>query len=219
MDNTKMIEVTCSGVIRTKPGKDVDSVAFADVKFKMPKCPEEYYITHAVRMFPIVMKENKKLQKIVYNGLISIYVDDAVDCDGMPLCVNKDVKEMNVNELQHLACCLKVREIPFIGTCDVRKMREKAYETYMKVIKKKKILKSGLYKKKITEKIHRKYASELSSGDITSTELNMKVQEELNDCFNMIVDPNNRENSYSFANLKPLVPIKSSNSVDTKKKV
>jgi len=208
-DNTKMIELTVSGTIRTEIGTDKGSVPFNGVKMKIPECSEEYYTQHAKRMMWITAREDKVLKKISFQGLIQIYVDKAEKCEGTPSCVDKDVKEMEWLDLQLLACCLKVREIPMYLNGSIRNAREKAYETYMKVIKKKKILKSGKDKKIISEKVHRRFAAELANGDINNADLEFKVQDELDKAFNMVVDPNNRENSYSYANLPSLIAVKS----------
>jgi hypothetical protein len=208
-DNTKMIELTVSGTIRTEIGTDKGSVPFNGVKMQIPECSEEYYTQHAKRMMWITAREDKALKKISFQGLIQIYVDKAEKCEGTPSCVDKDVKEMEWLDLQLLACCLKVREIPMYLNGSIRNAREKAYETYMKVIKKKKVLKSGKDKKIISEKVHRRFAAELANGDINNADLEFKVQDELDKAFNMVVDPNNRENSYSYANLPPLIAVKS----------
>jgi len=205
-DNTKMIELTLSGVIRTKIGSDQEAYPFAGIKMKIPNCPQEYYITHAKRMFEMLYKEDKELKKVVFQGLIKIYVDGVGDCEGTPACVDKDVKVMEWLELQHLACCLLVREIPFYMHADIRSAREKAYETYMKVIKKKKVLKSAKDRKIITERIQRKYDGD---EDFTTQDVNKKIDEAIGECFNMIVNPNNPHDSYSFVKLPSLIPVKS----------
>jgi len=212
-DNTRMIELTVSGTIMTEIGTDKGAVPFNGIKVKIPACDEEYHTQHAKRMMWIVAKTDKKLEKIPFRGLIQIYVDSWEKCEGGPACLDKDVKEMDWLELQHMACCLKVREIPLYLNGSIRNAREKAYETYMKVIKKRKVLKSGKDRKIIAEKVHRRFAAELANGDITNAELEFKVQDELNKAFNMIVDPNNKENSYSYARLPKLVAVKSKKEV------
>lgn len=203
IDNTKMIELTVSGVVRTKPASDEDAYSFADFKMVIPNCHPDYHITHVQRMFELLKKEDEELKKVPFHGLMKTYIDDYKEVKGTPECIGKDIKKMTWIELQHLACCLLVREIPFYMKTDLRAAREKAYETYMKVIKKKKVLKSGKDKKALEERIRRKYDIE----EYTQAEIEQAVQRAIKNSFNMIVDANNPANSYDFAKLEPLVPM------------
>lgn len=210
-ENTGMIELTVSGSYRTIAGTDKDRQQFSGIKLVVPRCRDglkedkiDTYTSFAVRCFPIARQADKALSKINYEGIIKIFVDDVKPVAGVPLCVGKDVKQMSIEELQHMACCLLLREIPQIHSGNIRTAREKAYITYMKVIKKKKIVKTDGDVKKIEEEIRRQF----ERAGLTKEELEEKVEEALKDTFDMRVNIHNPELSYNFAKLKPLIAVK-----------
>lgn len=215
-----MIKLKVGGSFRTNPGIDTNRNSFNDLVVEIPKVErlgtfknadgttreetqEDFYTQSALRMFPIWLRKNKKFADCVFEGVIKLFVDSDEELDKEPSCAGVDVKEMNWEQLQEMACILKLREIPLFRVGDIRQARERAYVTYMKVIKKKVILKSPLDKKKLLEKIERRY----EDAELTMDELQAKKDKALEDSFNMIVDQNNLRDSYNFAKLPKLIAV------------
>lgn len=208
-----MLRLKVSGSFKTKPGTDEDRHPFADVEVIIPKVEEAYYNQCIIRLFQIALNNDKRFSKVNYEGLIKIYIDSVTpDSDLDNPCEGKDIKEMSWEELQYYAATACIREIPLYHIGDIRTAREKAYEMYMKIFKKKKVIKSALDKKIITERIQS--SSEKLGLDADETEA--KIKEALADAFDMSVDPNNIERSYNFSKLPALIPIPSMKKVDKK---
>jgi hypothetical protein len=206
----KMLKLTCSGRFRTQPAMDKDSVQFQDFTIKIPYLPEELryapdnkMLQNAKRMFPVSLRSSK-LKDQNYEGLIKLYIDDVEEIEGELKCAGKDVKRMTWEELQEFACYFKLREVPLYHSGGLREACEKAYETYMKVIKKKKVLKTPNDIKALRERMQRK----LENTEYEQHEIDEKIEEAIKDAFNMTENPNNREKSYNFAKLPPLIAIK-----------
>lgn len=199
----KMIKLTVSGSFKTEAGSDKNRRAFSNIEIIAPFSTEDYFITHAMRLFPIVHKTNKEIKDVNFEGLIKIYIDDYCEVEAENPCVGKDIKEMTWAELQYLACTMRFREIPLYQVGDLRNAREKAYETYMKVYKKRKVIKTPLDKVKLKEKLLAKYKL-LGSDD---AEANEQVEKELEEAFDMSINEHNPSLSYNFAKLPKLVPV------------
>ena len=198
-----MIEVEVSGSFKTQPGTDKDRKSFSGLKIVMPNCPSEYYTAHALRYFPLAIREDKKLKEINFEGVIKLFIDSVKEVDGEPSCVGKDVKEMTWEELQSMACVLKLREIPLYQSMNIRTAREKAYETYMKVIKKKKVFKSAKDKKELRERIERT----CEKLELSPEEVKERIDKAMEDAFDMTINPNNENESYDYLKLPALIAV------------
>lgn len=211
MENTGMVELTVSGSFKTIAGTDKDRYQFSGIKMIVPRCKDglkedkmDTYISFAIRCFPIARQADKVLSKVNYEGIIKLFIDDIKPVAGTPLCLGKDIKQMTFEELQHMSCCLLLREIPQMHTGNIRTAREKAYITYMKVIKKKKIIKTDADVRKIEDEIRRLF----ERAGLTKEELDEKINEAVKDCFDMRVNIHNPELSYNFIKQKPIIAVK-----------
>lgn len=209
MVNSGMVELTVAGSFRTIPGTDKERQQFNDLKIVVPRCKDglqedkiHIYTSFAVRCFPIAKQADKQLNKINFEGLIKISIYGIKPVDGFPLCLGKDIKNMSWEELQHMACCLVLSEIPKMGEGkNLYQAREKAYETYMKVIKKRKIIKTDIDIKRIEENIRRLF----ERSGLTEEELKEKISEQMKDTFDMRT---NGTNQYMFLKQPPIIAIK-----------
>jgi len=200
----KLLKLLVSGSFKTEPASDKNRMPFSGIEIIAPFVKEEYYVTVAQRLFPIALRKNKEFSKINYEGLIKIFVDSVKEIDGELSFVNKDIKEMSWEELQDMACYFGLREIPLYQSGELRTAREKAYEIYMKVIKKRKVIKSALDKKVLTEKVR----ARCQALAMDERETQEAISKEMENVFDMSVDPNNLERSYSYAKLSPLIALK-----------
>lgn len=196
-----MKKITCSGSFKTNPGTDKGRYDFTDVIGLMPDCEEEYLISHAIRMFPIWKKENKELKKVAFSGLIKLYVDKVEDVGGQPLCAGKDIKKMTWEELQSLACYLKLREIPLYRQGSLRAAQEKAYEVYQRDILEKKVFRTAQDIRVFKEQLRRN----LENLMMKPSEIENKVEEAVKEGFSMLVNPNDPQNSYSFSRVASVI--------------
>lgn len=199
----KMIELLCSGSFRTEPGTDRNNVSFSDVKILIPKVDEEYHTQQAKRMFPVFRLKDKKLKEKSYEGLIKIYIDDYKEIDAVNPAAGKNIKEMSWEELQYFSCTYKLREIPLYQTGGIREAREKAYEVYMKVYKKRKVFKTAQDKLRLKDQLQRKF----ERMGLEQYEIDERIDEQMKKAFDMTIDPNNKDKSYNFAKLPAIVPI------------
>ena len=210
----EMVRLNCSGSFKTQPGTDKDRVSFFGLEIDVPKLSEEHeehYMPHAMRMFPIAMRKNKDIKDKNFEGIIKLYIDDVKDAKGQPICAGKDIKEMTWEEIQSLACALRMREIPLHHQGALRDAREKSYEMYQKIIKKRRVFKSPLDKKKLRERLERMWKTRYDMED----ELDEAIKEEMKKGFDMTVNPQNKAMSYSFAKLPPLVAVKEEKALQT----
>lgn len=122
-----MKKLTVSGAYITYGGKFVDY----EVEMVIPNCPEEYYITNAERYLPILLKESDKYKEAVQN-IAKIYIDDVEDVADNYSIQGVDIKEMNMKQIQELACYSLVRSIPLPYTGSIREVRETTYREYSK---------------------------------------------------------------------------------------
>ena len=212
----EMVKLSCSGSFKTQPGTDKDRVSFFGVEIEVPKQSEEnedHYLPMAMRMFPIAMRNNKNIKDKNFEGIIKLYVDTVSDANGEPLCAGKDIKEMNWEDLQSLACALRIREIPMYHQGSLRGAQEKSYELYQKIIKKRRVYKSPLDKKKVRERLQRMWKNKYDMQD----ELDQAIKEEMKKGFDMTINPQNKEMSYSFVKLPALVAVKSDKALQNNK--
>ena len=167
----------------------------------MPDCEEDYHIQHAMRMFPVWKEEIKELENVSYEGLIKLYVDKVETVEGKPRCIDKDIKEMEWDELQSLACYLKLREIPLYKSGSIRAAREKAYEKYQEKVLEKRVFKTPQEIRHFKETMRRN----LEALMISESEIEKRINEEIDKAFNMIENPDDPKNSYSFAKVDAIV--------------
>ncbi len=200
----KLLQLTVSGSFMTEPASDKNRMQFNNVEITCPKVDEAFYLSVAMRLFPIYLRKNKEYSKSNYEGLIKIFVDSVKEIEGDLSFVGKDIKEMSWEELQDMACYFNLREIPLYQAGELRTAREKAYEIFMKVVKKRKVIKSALDKKILTERIRTRCQSLL----MDERETQKVIDEEFSEIFDMTVDPNNLERSYNFAKLPALIALK-----------
>lgn len=189
MSEHKMLKVTVSGSFRTEVATDKNRFNFDGVTGLMPFCEDDYVIGHACRMFPIWLKNDKKI-KANYEGLVKLHVDSWEEAEGKPICIGKDIKEMSWEELQSLACYKKLREIPLFKQGDLRSAREKAYERYCSAVLGKRVIK--------TNKELNDFKKELSDKGISDIE--PYLAKELN-----MVKTDDPSKSYNFAKLPSIV--------------
>lgn len=188
----KMITLTCSGSFRTKNATDEDAEDFDGVELQVPFCTEEYYIGYAQRQFSVWYPTQKKY-KVNFRGLIKIRIDVAEESEGDIICIGKDIKQMDWEDLQSLALYKNLREIPYYRVGSLNAARERAYEVYEEKINGKRIFKTSVELKRFKERMEQK--------EHTESEIEKMVSESLN----MIVDPERPERSYSFFKLPPMV--------------
>lgn len=202
-----MIEMRCSGSFKSQPGTDKDRVPFNNVKVVIPYSEkamaddiegENYRIFYASRMFRMARLQDKECKEHNFEGLIKIYVDDFKHINGKPSCVGKDIKHMEWADLQDLACILPLREIPFLHDGNVRSAKEKAYETYMKVIKKHKVIKTEKDLKVLREDVK----MSVERRGMSPQELEDAINSNMPEVFDM------RPGVYSFNKLPPIIPVK-----------
>jgi len=207
-----MLKVTVSGSFRTEAGTDKKRYNFTKITGVMPDCPEEYILSHAMRMFPVWKNETKALDGINFDGIIKLYIDNVEEVDGEPLCVGKDIKEMTWEELQSMACYLMIREIPLYRSGALRSAQEKAYEMYQAKVLDKRVFKTAQDISRFKDDLRRN----LEALMVSEQETNRRVDEAVEKGFSMLTDPHNPQNSYSFAKL-PSIFIKGKK-VDSPKK-
>lgn len=218
-----MLKITCSGSFRTNAGTDQNRCDFTGITGLLPEIvaerlgnltQEEFYISHAMRMFPIWKKEkeNKEFNDKPYAGLIKIYIDNVEVVEGTPACVGKDIKQMEWEELQELACYLRLREIPLYRAGSLRAAREKAYEMYQSHVLKKRIFKTPREIAMFKENIHRRMEDQM----FTQQDIEERIEEEMDKAFDMTPDIHNPERGYNFSKLDP-IKIKDYNPKKSKK--
>lgn len=200
----KLLKMVVSGSFMTEPASDKNRVQFNSVEITCPFVAEEFHITSAMRLFPIYLRKNKEYAKLNFEGLIKIFIDSVKEVEGELSFVGKDIKEMSWEELQDMACYFNLREIPFFQHGELRTAKEKSYEIFMKVIKKRKVIKSAVDKKILTEKIRMRCQALAMDERETQDE----IQKDFVNIFDMTVDPNNLEKSYSYLKLPPLIALK-----------
>jgi uncharacterized protein YeeX (DUF496 family) len=209
----KMKELSVSGSFKTQAGTDKERVSFSGMKIVIPEpdskeFTEDELVQYAMRMFPIFKKEDEKIADYNYEGLIKIYVDGVKESKRKFPLEGVDIKEMDFEQLQYLAVAMGIREIPLYHSGSIREARERTYELFMKVVRKKKVLKNVQDKQTLLEAIQRAYESQVRDGIMSQAELEQKKSDAISNSFNMIRDVNNPKESYSFAKLPPLVPFK-----------
>jgi hypothetical protein len=211
----KLLKILVSGSFRTEPANDKNSMAFNGVEiiapdlgvpliFKENETKEDYLSVINKRLFPIALRKNKDYNTVNFNGLIKIYVDKEEKFEGELSFANKDIKEMSWEELQEMACYFAFREVPLYQVGQLRTAREKAYEVYMKAIKKRKVVKSALDMKVLKENVRSRCQTLGMDEKETQEEINKMIE----NIFDMSVDPNNLERSYNYAKLPALIALK-----------
>lgn len=200
----KAIKLKTSGSFRTEPGIDKNRMPFADLEMIIPAVPEAFYFQSAMRMFPIYLRKDKRFDKTNNEGLIKIFIDQSTEVDFDFGLEGKGIKEMDWVQLQAFASSFKLREIPLYQAGELRTAREKAYLTYLKVIKQKKIIKTVVDKKQAEETI----IARCQILRMTEQEQEAELVKARADWFVAIQDPNNPERSYDFAKVEDIIPFK-----------
>jgi hypothetical protein len=200
----KLLKILVSGSFRTEPAKDTNRMPFNGIEITAPFVSEEYYTQVSQRLFPIYLRKNKEFAKVNFEGLIKIFVDSVKEVEGELSFVNKDIKEMSWEELQDMACYFGLREVPLYQIGELRTAREKAYEIYMKVIKKRKVIKSALDMKILKENVR----TRCQTLGMDESETQEEIKKSMENIFDMSVDPNNLEKSYNYAKLPSLIALK-----------
>ncbi len=190
-DKVKMIELSCTGCMRTKNGTDQDAEDF-DATFTIPFCEEEYYIGFAQRMFPVWYKTQNKY-KFNFRGLINIQIVFAKEVEGDNICIGKDIKELTWEELQYLALYKNLRDIQHYRVGSLLEARERAYENYERIVNGKRVFKTTVELSRFKESMKTK--------EHTISEIEKMIDKSLN----MVVNPDNPSKSYSFAKLPSLI--------------
>lgn len=202
----KMLRLYVSGSVKTEVASDKNRMQIDNVKIDIPECDEKYFKTFTERMLPIYIKKDNRYKKKNYEGRIKIYVDRVEKFDGKPLCVGKDIKEMDWEELQSLACYLQPKErrmmsIPHFRSGDLRAAREKAYELYVEHIQGRRVFKSAAdisqFKDRVTQQSMRM--------NLTESEIKSDIERKMKNSLSMVVNTNDLKNSYSFAKLPSIV--------------
>lgn len=120
----KMLKVTVSGDYRTATGEVVD---YDNVVGIIPKCPEEWILSHVKNRFiGEWIKKDEKYKKRFHSAR-TVYIDKVETVEGEPSCIGKDIKELNWDELQELAVMKNLFTIPLKHTVDLRTARDTAY--------------------------------------------------------------------------------------------
>ena len=210
----KMTKLTVSGSFKTKPASDDGRQPFSEIEIIVPYHPDSmhasstehtgYFVSCVRRLFPIIHKTNDKLKDFNYEGLITVSIDDFCEVEAENPCAGKDIKTMTWEELQYLSRTLMLREIPMPDADDIRAAREKAYETYMKVIKKKKVIKTPLDKVRRIEQLRLKY----KTPDYEAEEIEDLIKKDIDENgFDMSINEQNLAMSYNFSKLPALIPV------------
>ena len=132
-----MLEMTISGAYKTSTNEMVD---FDNVKGVIPFCGEEHAKMHAIGRYAARwIKEVKKADgEPMYPKRVDlipeIHVDDIQETVGELSFAGKDIRELSYEELQDLATCKDLREIPLYKVGSLRSQREKAYLVYAQYI-------------------------------------------------------------------------------------
>lgn len=185
----KMLKVKVSGSFRTKIATDDGRHPFEGVEGIIPAGDWEWHITHATRMFPIWLKEDKRFEGVNFEGLIKIRVDEVEEVESTPICLHKDIKALNWDELQSLACYKRLRKIPMYQKGDIRRARENAYEAFEEIVNGKRIFKTP---KEVSD-----FRKRMGEKELNENEIEKMISEALN----MVEDPERPDTSYSFLKL------------------
>lgn len=201
-----MLRLYVSGSVKTEVASDKNRMQIDNVKIDIPYCDEKYFKTFAERMLPIYIKKDNRYKKKNYEGRIKIYIDKVEEFDGKPLCIGKNIKEMNWEELQSLACYLqpKARDmmsIPLFRGGDLRAAREKAYELYVRHIQGRRVFKSEV---DITQFKDRMFQQGMRM-QMTDSEIKADINKKMENSLSMVVNPKDPKNSYKFRDLPPIV--------------
>lgn len=133
MSKHKMLEVTISGSYHTA---DKDIVDFQDVKGLIPFQEEEVAAMHVrARYAPqwlraALNEDGKALYPKRIHRIRQVHIDDMKPTTGTLSFVGKDIKELNMEELQDLATAKDLRLVPLWKATDLRDTRVKAYVDY-----------------------------------------------------------------------------------------
>lgn len=130
----KMYEVTISGNYKTAT-KDI--IEFQNVKGLMPFCEDEIADMHcraryASKWVKDTMKDGEPAYPDRINKMREVFIDDkkVVETKGELSFVGKDIKELNMDQLQDLATAKDLRLIPVPKLGDLRNSRVLAYVAY-----------------------------------------------------------------------------------------
>jgi hypothetical protein len=127
----KALKITISGSYKTE-GKSKERVDFMDMERIIPYVPEEFAAQQVraryARMWLILDPKYKKRPSI---GRPSVYIDKSEVIENHDFGFEgKDIRAMDVEELQDLACAFSLRRIPLFQEADLRRMRTIAYAEY-----------------------------------------------------------------------------------------
>lgn len=125
-------EYSVECIYETDKGNGKDYTPF-NTKFTLSRFREEGAGSHIVRRFlPMAIKGAKN--KPLFSGIRHWVITDSVKLnDDFPLA-GKEIKSMNEQEIQELACMYDLYEIPLPGTTSISELREQAMIAYMKQV-------------------------------------------------------------------------------------
>lgn len=125
-------EYTVECIYETDKGNGKDYTPF-NTKFVLSRFREEGAGSHIVRRFlPLAIKGAKN--KPLFSGIRHWVITDVQKLnDEFPL-EGKEIKAMNEQEIQELACMYDLFEIPLPSTTSISELREKAMIAYMKQV-------------------------------------------------------------------------------------
>lgn len=135
------LKVTISGSYK-KVG-DGEVVDFEDVEIIMPKVEEEYAIAAARKRYAyaaiksVIGKDGEKKYPKPIEHVRNVYIDDIQEIEHEFAYVGKGIKQMDEDDLQHLAVEKGLRSIPLPrrqSGISMREMRQEAYLIFSKSI-------------------------------------------------------------------------------------
>lgn len=126
-----MIKYTVSGSYRDQSGPSSDVHDFEDLEIFMPEFHEiGREKQNVMRMLPLAITNSSKC-KHRFETLNSFYIDKKEVIKDMECPMfEKDIKEMEWEDLQHLAISKNLRTIPLYRQTELRLAREKAYQLF-----------------------------------------------------------------------------------------
>lgn len=200
-----MLKVTISGSFRTQVATDKDRYNFDGISGIMPVLPyyketEDITALNALaeRLLPLWLKQNGINDN--YEGRIKIYIDAVEETTGENICIGKNIKTMNWEELQYLAIYKGLREVPLYKKGDLRSAREKAYERYEAVVNNKTVWKTAKELKTFVEEKEKLTVSGEDIAKAIKDNLSLVV-----DVSKIMSDERNPIISYNFARLDDII--------------